>query len=97
MYRHVAAAACSRLQRAAKRIAAGERDIVVPTSGSGEIRELGEQADLISTFFMMAAVDPWRHKIVERARAIGPGKVEDALLDLEGDALVRWPSEPVPR
>ncbi|WP_437668859.1 sensor histidine kinase [Sorangium sp. So ce131] len=31
-----------KLSRAAKRIAAGERDVVVPTSGSGEIRELGE-------------------------------------------------------
>ncbi|MGK3961655.1 sensor histidine kinase [Sorangium sp. So ce118] len=30
-----------KLSRAAKRIAAGERDIVVPVSGSGEIRELG--------------------------------------------------------
>ncbi|WP_437668858.1 hypothetical protein [Sorangium sp. So ce131] len=35
--------------------------------------------------------------IVERTRAIGPVKVEDALLDLEGDALVRWLSEPVQR
>jgi hypothetical protein len=33
--------------------------------------------------------------IVERARAVGPGEVEDALLDLEGDALVRWLAEPV--
>ncbi|AUX44294.1 histidine kinase [Sorangium cellulosum] len=31
-----------KLSRAAKRIAAGERELVVPTSGSGEIRELGE-------------------------------------------------------
>ncbi|WP_437681087.1 hypothetical protein [Sorangium sp. So ce131] len=35
--------------------------------------------------------------IVERAKAVGPGEVEDALLDLEGDALVRWLSEPVSR
>ncbi|MDC0676987.1 sensor histidine kinase [Sorangium atrum] len=31
-----------KLSRAAKRIAAGERDVVVPVSGTGEIRELGE-------------------------------------------------------
>lgn len=30
------------------------------------------------------------HSIVERARTIGPGEVEDAMLDLERDALVRW-------
>ena len=35
--------------------------------------------------------------IVERARAIGPAEVEDALLDLERDALVRWLAEPVRR
>ena len=35
--------------------------------------------------------------IVERADAIGRGKVEDALLDLERDALVRWLAEPVRR
>ncbi|MGK3992258.1 hypothetical protein [Sorangium sp. So ce1024] len=33
--------------------------------------------------------------IVERARALGPGEVEDALLDLEGEALVRWLAEPI--
>jgi hypothetical protein len=33
--------------------------------------------------------------ILERAQAIGPGEVEDALLDLERDALVRWLAEPV--
>ncbi|WP_437995411.1 hypothetical protein WMF26_29430 [Sorangium sp. So ce185] len=33
--------------------------------------------------------------IVERARAIGPGEVEDTLLDLEGEALVRWLAEPM--
>jgi len=31
-----------KLSRAAKRVAAGERDVVVPVSGDGEIRELGE-------------------------------------------------------
>jgi two-component system sensor histidine kinase ChvG len=31
-----------KLSRAAKRIAAGERDVVVPIGGGGEIRELGE-------------------------------------------------------
>jgi hypothetical protein len=35
--------------------------------------------------------------IVERASALGPGEVEDALLDLEGDALTRWLAEPVRR
>ncbi len=35
--------------------------------------------------------------IVERAQAIGPGEVEDALLDLDGDALVRWLAEPMRR
>ncbi len=33
--------------------------------------------------------------IVERSQALGPGEVEDALLDLEGDALVHWLAEPV--
>jgi hypothetical protein len=33
--------------------------------------------------------------ILERARSTGPGEVEDALLDLEGDALVRWLAEPI--
>ncbi|MGK3962490.1 hypothetical protein WMF38_56450 [Sorangium sp. So ce118] len=35
--------------------------------------------------------------IVERAEAIGPVQVEDALLDLEGDALLRWLAEPIRR
>jgi hypothetical protein len=33
--------------------------------------------------------------IVERAGVIGPGKVEDALLDLETDALLHWLAGPV--
>ncbi|WP_437529366.1 hypothetical protein WME79_47600 [Sorangium sp. So ce726] len=33
--------------------------------------------------------------ILERARASGPGQVEDALLDLDSEALVRWLAEPV--
>ncbi|WP_437629855.1 hypothetical protein [Sorangium sp. So ce854] len=33
--------------------------------------------------------------IVERARTMGPGEVEDALLDLEGEALARWLAEPI--
>jgi flagellar biosynthesis/type III secretory pathway protein FliH len=35
--------------------------------------------------------------IVERADALGDAEVEDALLDLERDALLRWLSEPVHR
>ncbi|WP_437547656.1 hypothetical protein WME97_47020 [Sorangium sp. So ce367] len=35
------------------------------------------------------------HLILERARANGPGEVTDALLDLEGEALVRWLAEPI--
>ncbi|WP_437637148.1 hypothetical protein [Sorangium sp. So ce854] len=35
--------------------------------------------------------------ILDRARALGPSEVEDALLDLEGDALVRWLAEPARR
>ncbi|WP_437767102.1 hypothetical protein WMF27_20945 [Sorangium sp. So ce281] len=35
--------------------------------------------------------------ILERAQAIGPGEVEDALLDLDSDALVRWLAEPMHR
>lgn len=31
-----------KLSKAAKRVAAGERDVVVPVSGDGEVRELGE-------------------------------------------------------
>ncbi|WP_437991678.1 hypothetical protein [Sorangium sp. So ce145] len=33
--------------------------------------------------------------ILDRARASGPGEVEDALLDLESEALIRWLAEPV--
>lgn len=33
--------------------------------------------------------------IVERARALGPAEVEDALLDLDGEALIRWLAEPI--
>ncbi|WP_437923360.1 hypothetical protein WMF37_30550 [Sorangium sp. So ce291] len=33
--------------------------------------------------------------ILERARALGPVEVEDALLDLDGEALVRWLAEPI--
>ncbi|WP_437821614.1 hypothetical protein [Sorangium sp. So ce1078] len=33
--------------------------------------------------------------IVERARAMGAGEVEDALLDLDGEALIRWLAEPI--
>ncbi|MCC6559319.1 MAG: hypothetical protein IT372_40875, partial [Polyangiaceae bacterium] len=33
--------------------------------------------------------------IVERAHRIGPEEVEDALLDMDRDALVRWLAEPV--
>ncbi|WP_437730608.1 hypothetical protein [Sorangium sp. So ce1335] len=33
--------------------------------------------------------------IVERARALGPGEVEDALLDLDREALTRWLAEPI--
>ena len=36
-----------------------------------------------------------KDSIVERAYAIGPGKVEDALLDLDANALIRWLAEPV--
>lgn len=35
--------------------------------------------------------------IIQRTQELGPGEVEDALLDLEGDALVRWLAEPVRR
>jgi hypothetical protein len=35
--------------------------------------------------------------IVERSQAIGTVEVEDALLDLDGDALVRWLAEPAGR
>ncbi|WP_234023392.1 hypothetical protein [Sorangium cellulosum] len=35
--------------------------------------------------------------MVERAKTIGAGEVEDALLDLEGEALVRWLAEPARR
>ncbi|WP_437730607.1 hypothetical protein [Sorangium sp. So ce1335] len=33
--------------------------------------------------------------IAERARALGPGEVEDALLDLDREALTRWLAEPI--
>ncbi|WP_437978975.1 hypothetical protein WMF11_23200 [Sorangium sp. So ce295] len=35
--------------------------------------------------------------IVERAQATGLGDFDDALLDLDGDALVRWLAEPIRR
>lgn len=38
----------SRLSRAAKRIARGERDVPIPVGGGGEIRELGEAFDVMT-------------------------------------------------
>ena len=35
--------------------------------------------------------------IVQRATTLGPGEVEDALLDLDGEALLRWLAEPMQR
>lgn len=35
--------------------------------------------------------------ILERSRVAGAGKVEDALLDLEREALLRWLAEPTSR
>jgi hypothetical protein len=35
--------------------------------------------------------------LVERAEALGANRVEDTVLDLERDALVRWLAEPLPR
>ncbi|WP_437589659.1 hypothetical protein [Sorangium sp. So ce1000] len=39
--------------------------------------------------------DDEERSILERARAIGAGEVEDALLDLDGEALIRWLAEPI--
>jgi hypothetical protein len=38
-----------------------------------------------------------QRSILARAEALGPVEVEDVLLDLERDALLRWLAEPVPR
>jgi hypothetical protein len=38
-----------------------------------------------------------KRKLVRRAEALGPVPVEDALLDLERDALVRWLADPPSR
>jgi hypothetical protein len=35
--------------------------------------------------------------LVARAHALGPGETQDAILDLEGDALLRWLAEPTAR
>ncbi|WP_437301753.1 hypothetical protein [Sorangium sp. So ce388] len=69
-----------------------------------EAAQLGEQkaiAELLGRLFArrvgrIPTVEEER-SIVERAQAIGPVQVEDALLDLEGDALLRWLAEPVRR
>jgi hypothetical protein len=67
-----------------------------------EAEQRGEQkaiAELLGRLFARRlgrrpTIDEER-SIVERARALGPGEVEDALLDLEGEALVRWLAEPL--
>ncbi|WP_437630447.1 hypothetical protein [Sorangium sp. So ce854] len=69
----------------------------------GELRgeERGEQkaiAALLGRLFARRLgrrpTDDEERLIIERARALGPGEVEDALFDLEGEALMRWLSEP---
>jgi hypothetical protein len=38
-----------------------------------------------------------QRSLVERAAVLGAGNVEDTLLDLEGESVVRWLAEPLPR
>ncbi|WP_437284819.1 hypothetical protein [Sorangium sp. So ce406] len=79
-------------------------EMIIEAEQRGELRgeERGEQkaiAALLGRLFARRlgrrpTADEER-SIVERARALGPGEVEDALLDLEGEALVRWLAEPI--
>ncbi|WP_434041650.1 MULTISPECIES: hypothetical protein [Sorangium] len=80
-------------------------EMIIEAEQRGELRgeERGEQkaiAALLGRLFARRlgrrpTADEER-SIVERARALGPGEVEDALLDLDGEALVRWLAEPIP-
>jgi predicted transposase YdaD len=66
-----------------------------------EIGQLKAIAELLGRLFARRVgrrpTTEEERSIVERARALGPGEVEDALLDLERYALVRWLAEPVRR
>lgn len=69
-----------------------------------EAEQRGEQKAIAELLGRLFARRLGRHPtndeermIVERARALGPGEVEDAILDLEGEALVRWLAEPLRR
>ncbi|WP_437754830.1 hypothetical protein [Sorangium sp. So ce1389] len=67
-----------------------------------EAEQRGEQkaiAELLGRLFARRLgrrpTNDEERSIIERARTMGPGEVEDALLDLEGEALVRWLAEPI--
>ncbi|XXY54624.1 hypothetical protein WME91_26180 [Sorangium sp. So ce269] len=67
-----------------------------------EAEQRGEQkaiAELLGRLFARRLgrrpTNDEERSIIERARAMGPGEVEDALLDLEGEALIRWLAEPI--
>ncbi|WP_437720393.1 hypothetical protein [Sorangium sp. So ce861] len=82
----------------------GEMIIEAEQRGEQRGEERGEQkaiAELLGRLFARRIgrrpTAEEERSIVERARAIGPGEVEDALLDLEGEALVRWLAEPMRR
>ncbi|MGK3962862.1 hypothetical protein WMF38_01555 [Sorangium sp. So ce118] len=80
-------------------------ELIIEAEQSGEQRgeQRGEQKAIVALLGRLFArrlgrcpTSEEERLIVERARAIGPGEVEDALLDLEGEALIRWLAEPTP-
>ncbi|MGK3992259.1 hypothetical protein [Sorangium sp. So ce1024] len=83
-------------------------EMIIEAERRGELRgeqrgeERGKQqaiAELLGRLFARRLgrrpTDDEERLIIERARALGPGEVEDALLDLDGEALIRWLAEPI--
>ncbi|KYF63160.1 hypothetical protein [Sorangium cellulosum] len=67
-------------------------------ASTASVAELRARGSVLWLAFAPLARDATAEgSILDRARALGPGEVEDALLDLEGDALVRWLAEPARR
>ncbi|WP_437296582.1 hypothetical protein [Sorangium sp. So ce426] len=74
-------------------------EMIIEAERRGEERAQEAIAELLGRLFARRigrrpTADEAR-SILERARANGPGEVTDALLDLEGEALVRWLAEPI--
>jgi len=70
----------AKLSRAATRISAGERDVVVPVGGSGEIRELGE------AFAVMTERLDARHKYISDFAADVAHEFKSPLTSIRGAA-----------